>query len=68
VNGAALFGRIVEAAGHDSWEAGFAEAVFAIGEMLSLLFQPRFAPIWQRVGVPPGPWAARLHAQADELP
>ncbi len=68
VNGAALLGRIVEAAGHDSWEAGFAEAVFAIGEMLSLLFQPRFAPTWQQVGVPPGPWAGLIQAQAGEVP
>jgi hypothetical protein len=42
---------------------GFAEAVFAIGEMLSLLFQPRFAPIWQQVGVPPGPWAALIQTE-----
>ncbi len=34
VNGEVLLGRIVQAAGPDSWEAGFAEAVFAIGEML----------------------------------
>jgi hypothetical protein len=68
VNGAALLGRIVAAAGPASWEAGFAEAVFQIGERLSLLLQPRFAPIWQRVGVPPGPWAALLHAQVEEMP
>lgn len=66
VNGEVLLGRIVEAAGPDSWEAGFAEAVFAIGEMLSLLFQPRFAPIWQQVGVPRGPWAALI--QAENMP
>lgn len=58
VNGTALLGQIIAAAGSNSWEAGFAEAVFTIGEKLSLLFQPRFDPIWQRVGVPPGPWAA----------
>ncbi len=68
VNGAALLGRIIEAAGHDSWEAGFAEAVFTIGERLRLLVQPRFAPVWQRVGVPPGPWVALLPAQAEEMP
>jgi len=53
-------------AGPDSWEAGFAEAVFRIGEKLSLLFQPRFESIWQRVGIPPGPWAALT--QAEEAP
>jgi hypothetical protein len=66
VNGAALLARIIGAAGPDSWEAGFAEAVFRIGEKLSLLFQPRFESIWQRVGIPPGPWAALT--QAEEAP
>jgi hypothetical protein len=65
VNGAALLARIVQAAERDSWEAGFAEAVFTIGEMLRLLFQPRFVPIWRQVGVPPGPWTALL--QAEEM-
>jgi hypothetical protein len=59
VNGAALLAAIRAAAGPDSWESGYAEAVFQIGEKLSLLFQPRFAAIWREVGVPPGPWAAR---------
>jgi hypothetical protein len=57
VNGRRLLSEIINAAGPESWEAGFAEAVFTIGEKLNLLFQPRFEPIWQRVGVPPGPWA-----------
>ena len=57
VNGAAVLTALVEAAGQASWEAGFAEAVIAIGEELSLLFQPRFDRIWERIGVPPGPWA-----------
>jgi hypothetical protein len=57
VNGQKLLSAITKAAGSDSWEAGFAEAVFMIGEKLNLLFQPRFEPIWQLVGVPPGPWA-----------
>ena len=56
VNGAELLGAISEAAGPDSWEAGYAEAVFEIGEELSLLFRPRFEAIWEQVGVPPGPW------------
>lgn len=57
VNGAELLGAITAAAGPESWEAGFAEAVFLIGEKLNLLFQPRFESIWRQVGVPPGPWA-----------
>lgn len=61
VNGAELLGAIIAATGPDSWEAGFAEGVFMIGEKLNLLFQPRFEPIWRRVGVPPGPWAAAPH-------
>jgi len=56
VNGGALLRRMIAAAGPDSWEAGFATAVFGIGQNLKLLFQPRFAPIWKRVGSPPGPW------------
>jgi hypothetical protein len=59
VNGGELRNAIIAAAGRDSWEAGFASAVFLIGEKLSLLFRPKFAEIWQRVGVPPGPWASR---------
>jgi hypothetical protein len=58
VNGGELLKAIIAAAGRDSWEAGFAHAVFLIGQKLSLLFQPRFARIWQRLGVPPGPWSA----------
>ncbi len=57
VNGRKLLDGIIAAAGPDSWEAGFAEAVFLIGEKLNLLFRPPFEPIWQRVGMPPGPWA-----------
>jgi hypothetical protein len=58
-NGAELLKQIVMAAGPDTWEAGFAEAVFRIGEKLSLLFEPRFADLWERVGTPPGPWRSR---------
>ncbi len=58
INGATLLRRIVDAAGPDSWEAGFAEAVVTIGEELSLLFMPRFEPVWQKIGRPPGPWSA----------
>jgi hypothetical protein len=56
VNGAKLQTDLVGAAGRDSWEAGFIEAVFLIGEKLNLLFQERFDDIWTRVGAPPGPW------------
>lgn len=56
VNGVRLRSALVAAAGQDSWHAGFVDAVFGIGEKLSLLFQPRFDDIWRSVGVPPGPW------------
>jgi hypothetical protein len=56
VNGSKLRDDIVSAAGEESWEAGYAEAVFAIGEKLHLLLAPRFAQVWSDVGVPPGPW------------
>jgi hypothetical protein len=66
VNGLQLRDDLVAAAGVDSWEAGFVEAVFAIGEKLRLLFQPRFHRVWQEIGIPPGPWAELVdpvHAQ-----
>jgi hypothetical protein len=56
VNGGRLMKALVEAAGRDSWEAGFIDAVFQIGEKLSLLFGPRFEESWSKVGKPPGPW------------
>jgi hypothetical protein len=56
VNGTALLERIIDATGSGSWEAGYAEAVFKIGEKLALLFVPRFSRVWQLVGTPPGPW------------
>ncbi len=55
VNGRALLAGITEAAGRDSWEAGYAEAVVSIGEELSLLFRPRFDAVWAQIGKPPGP-------------
>lgn len=57
VNGLRLMDDLVAAAGNDSWEAGYVEAVFTIGENLTLLFKPRFGPIWANIGVPPGPWS-----------
>ena len=56
VNGRRLRDDVIAAAGPDSWEAGYAEAVFAIGEKLRLLFDPRFEGVWRAVGIPPGPW------------
>ena len=56
VNGDKLRHDLIAAAGANSWEAGYLEAVFAIGEKLSLLFQPHFRRIWLEIGVPPGPW------------
>ena len=57
-NGKKLLGDLVKAAGADSWEAGYVEAVFAVGEKFHLLFAERFRPMWDLVGVPPGPWRA----------
>lgn len=59
INGRQLVGAIIDAAGPNSWEAGFAEAVFLIGEKLSLLMSPRFQGLWHEVGLPPGPWALK---------
>lgn len=56
VNGVQLRDDLIAAAGENSWEAGYAEAVFAIGEKLRLLFDSRFNEVWNKVGVPPGPW------------
>lgn len=56
VNGTQLRDDLIRAAGPESWEAGYVEAVFAIGEKLRLLFGPRFQPAWRKIGVPPGPW------------
>ncbi len=56
VNGRALRSALVAAASSASWEAGYIEALFDVGEQLRRLEQPRFATIWQRVGWPPGPW------------
>jgi hypothetical protein len=61
-----LLQKIKAAAGIDTWESGFAEATFVIGEKLQILFQPRFVPIWRKVGVPPGPWQSQAEA-ADKL-
>ncbi len=58
VNGRRLMERLIQAAGPDSWEAGYVQAAFTIGEKLSLLFAPRMLPLWEHVGCPPGPWAA----------
>ncbi len=64
-NGAHLKQRLIEIAGGRSWEAGYIEAVFAIGEKLQLLFAPQFQPIWERVGIPPGPWGDFFPTRAN---
>lgn len=56
VNGGGIRAALVEAAGPTSWEAGYIEALFDVGEQLRRLLEPRFAPVWERVGWPPGPW------------
>jgi hypothetical protein len=63
VNGLRLRDDMIAVAGETSWEAGFIEAVFAIGEKLRLLFQPRFHEIWREVGVPPGPWTEFIQGE-----
>jgi hypothetical protein len=56
VNGAGLRDALLDASQSDSWVSGFVEALFAVGEKLNLLFQPRMQAAWDRVGIPPGPW------------
>lgn len=58
VNGAAVRSALIDAAGAASWEAGYIDALFDVGEQLSRLLEPRFNPIWDRVGWPPGPWTS----------
>jgi hypothetical protein len=55
---------LVAAAGQDTWEAGYIEGVFDVGNHLQLIFGPRFARIWAIVGLPPGPWQAPKQASA----
>lgn len=57
VNGTALRRALVGAAGDLSWEAGYIEALFDVGEQLHRLFAPRFDSIWSAIGPPPGPWS-----------
>lgn len=59
-HGLELRTRLTAAAGKGSWEAGYIEAVFDVGETLRLLFDPRFERIWERIGKPPGPWQAPI--------
>lgn len=56
VNGNRLRAALVEAAGPASWEAGYIAALFEVGEQLRRLLVPRFLPVWEQVGWPPGPW------------
>ncbi len=56
VNGTDLRHALVEAAGASSWEAGYIDALFEVGEQLHRIFAPRFHPLWDHVGWPPGPW------------
>jgi hypothetical protein len=61
-DGDALRTALVEAAGPDSWHAGYIEAIFSIGEHLAFLNRRELAEVWDAVGIPPGPWAERLRA------
>lgn len=57
VHGASIRAALVDAAGPTTWEAGYIEALFDVGEQLRRIFDDRFVPLWDRVGWPPGPWS-----------
>ena len=63
--GAALRRALTDAVGAGSWEAGYVDAVFSIGEHLAYLAHPELASAWETVGVPPGPWADRFRNFPD---
>lgn len=56
VNGTTLRNDLVSAAGRSTWEAGYIEALFDVGEQLHRIFDSRFDRVWAAVGYPPGPW------------
>ena len=58
VNGITLRNDLMSAAGGSTWEAGYIEALFDVGEQLHRLFDGRFDDVWATTGRPPGPWAA----------
>lgn len=58
--GSALRTALVDAVGHDSWCAGYIDAIFTIGEHFAYLSRRELSAAWETVGVPPGPWAERL--------
>lgn len=57
VNGITLRNDLIAAAGRSTWEAGYVEALFDVGEQLHRLFDRRFDDVWATIGRPPGPWA-----------
>lgn len=57
-DGAALRAALLSASGAQTWAAGFIEALFTVGEELSLLQDPRLDYVWDQMRRPPGPWAA----------
>lgn len=57
VNGITLRNDLTAAAGRSTWEAGYIEALFDVGEQLYRLFDGRFDDVWAAVGRPRGPWA-----------
>jgi hypothetical protein len=63
--GGALRQALTDAVGPDSWEAGYVEALFSIGEHLAYLARPELAVAWRTVGIPPGPWAERFRNFSD---
>jgi hypothetical protein len=58
--GGALRRALGEAVGAGTWEAGYVDAIFSIGEHFAYLAHPELADAWRTVGVPPGPWADRF--------
>ena len=55
-DGRALREALLSHESNDSWNAGYVEAVFEIGEKLTLLFRERFDSMWMKTEKPPGPW------------
>ena len=47
---------LLEASGPDTWEAGYIEAVFRIGNSFNLLLRGRFEEVWRAIGGVPEPW------------
>ncbi len=58
VIGITLRNDLMSAAGQSTWEAGYREALFDVGEQLHRIFDRRLDDVWTATGRPPGPWVA----------